>query len=73
MGGRPPRKPEILWPFLESHRGQLFCTSCLAKALGVTGRLDRAVLGAEGRGAQRQYGSCSACGKTRLLCGLSSR
>ena len=60
-----------LWEFLTSHRGQMFCTQCIATALFATKRIDRAVLGAEGRGARRQYGTCSSCGKERLLCGLT--
>jgi hypothetical protein len=60
-----------LWRFLEDHRGQMFCTQCIAKALFATRRIDRAVLGAEGRGARRHYGTCAACGKERLLCGLA--
>jgi len=62
---------EALWRFLESHRGEMFCTRCIASALGARGRLDRAILGAEGRGAQRRHGACSRCGKDRLLCGLT--
>ena len=61
---------EALWVFLTSHRGQMFCTQCIATALFATKRIDRAVLGAEGRGARRQYGTCASCGKERLLCGL---
>ena len=61
---------EALWVFLTSHRGKMYCTQCIATALFATKRIDRAVLGAEGRGARRQYGTCAACGKERLLCGL---
>jgi hypothetical protein len=61
---------EALWEFLTNRRGKMFCTQCIAKALFATKRVDRAVLGAEGRGARRQYGTCAACGKERLLCGL---
>ena len=61
---------EALWEFLTSHRGQMFCTQCIATALFATKRIDRAVLGAEGRGARRRYGTCASCGKERLLCGL---
>jgi len=61
-----------LWKFLEAHRGQMYCTQCIATALFATKRIDRAVLGAEGRGARRQYGTCTSCGKERLLCGLTS-
>lgn len=73
----PPRQApltqnEALWQFLESHRGQMFCTQCIATALFATKRIDRAVLGAEGRGARRRYGTCASCGKERLLCGLTS-
>ena len=62
---------EALWEFLTSHRGQMFCTQCVATALFATKRIDRAVIGAEGRGARRQYGTCASCGKERLLCGLT--
>jgi hypothetical protein len=68
----PPSIREALWRFLESHRGQMFCAQCLATAVAATQRLDRALLGAEGRGARRRHGRCSACGKDRLLCGLAS-
>ena len=79
-GGPAPPQPHraalsqngALWQFLESHRGQMFCTQCIATALFATKRIDRAVLGAEGRGARRQYGTCTSCGKERLLCGLTS-
>jgi hypothetical protein len=63
---------ETLWRFLESHRGRMFCTPCIANALFATKRIDRAVIGAEGRGARRQYGTCASCGKERLLCGLAT-
>lgn len=62
---------EAIWEFLESHRGKMFCTHCIATALSATRRIDRAVLGAEGRGALRRYGVCAECGKERLLCGLA--
>jgi len=77
-GTRSPARPaavtqsEALWEFLTSHRGKMFCTQCIATALFATKRIDRAVLGAEGRGARRQYGTCASCGKERLLCGLTS-
>jgi hypothetical protein len=61
---------EALWRFLTSHRGEMFCTQCIANALFATKRIDRAVIGAEGRGARRQYGVCASCRKERLLCGL---
>jgi hypothetical protein len=75
-GTRAPARPaaqtqnEALWEFLTSRRGQMFCTQCIATALFATKRIDRAVLGAEGRGARRRYGTCASCGKERLLCGL---
>jgi hypothetical protein len=62
---------EAIWEFLDSHWGEMFCTQCLARALGATGRIDRAVIGAEGRGALRRYGTCSVCGRDRLVCGLA--
>jgi hypothetical protein len=62
---------EAVWQFLESRRGEMFCTQCIAGALFATKRIDRVILGAEGRGARRQYGPCAACGKERLLCGLT--
>jgi hypothetical protein len=74
---RSPARPatstqsEALWEFLTNRRGKMFCTQCIAKALFATKRVDRAVLGAEGRGARRQYGTCASCGKERLLCGLT--
>jgi len=74
----PPRlrpalvtQSEALWKFLESRRGEMFCTQCISNALMATKRIDRAILSAEGRGARRQYGSCVICGKERLLCGLT--
>jgi hypothetical protein len=73
---RSPARPgtttqsEALWEFLTNRGGKMFCTQCIAKALFATKRVDRAVLGAEGRGARRQYGTCASCGKERLLCGL---
>jgi hypothetical protein len=65
-------KNAALWQFLERHRGQMYCTQCIAVAMLTTKRIDRAVIGAEGRGARRQYGTCMSCGKERLLCGLPS-
>jgi hypothetical protein len=59
-----------LWSFLAAHRGQMFCTQCIAKSLSASKRIDRAVIGAEGRGARRHYGTCASCGRERLLCGL---
>jgi len=59
-----------VWRYLEEHRGQMFCTQCLGRALGMTRRLDRAVITAEGRGARRRYSACQICRKDRLVCGL---
>jgi hypothetical protein len=59
-----------LWEYLTEHRGEMYCTACLAASLGATSRLDRAVFAAEGRGARRLYGRCPSCDKERLLCGL---
>ena len=67
---RPTDTTEALWHFLKSHRGQLFCWSCLAVALGVAGRLDRVLLTADAPGVRRQHGPCSRCGTARSLCGL---
>ena len=69
---QPVAQQDGLWQFLEQHRGQMFCTRCLAAALGATRRIDRVVIAAEGRGALRRHRKCSACGKDRLVCGLSS-
>lgn len=71
----PPRitRPALdaeLWNILAARRGQMLCTACLAKALGALGRIDRALMAAEGRGALRRHGRCVECGKDRLLCGL---
>ena len=63
---------EMIWRFLEGHRGQMFCTQCLSNAVMAVKRIDRAILRVEGRGARRQYGRCASCGKERLLCGLMS-
>ena len=74
----PPAHPslttlsEALWSFLEGHRGRMYCTQCIANSLFATKRIDRAILGAEGRGARRHYGTCASCSKERLLCGLTS-
>src|SRR5262249_11454080 len=70
-GAAAIQTPEAaLWQFLSLHRGQAFCAACLAAALGVTGRIDRAIMGAEGRGARRHHGPCGSCGKDRLTTGL---
>lgn len=66
----PVPREQALWRFLDQHRGKLFCSSCIAEALGTSRRIDRALIAAEGRGARRQHGPCSECGKSRLLCGL---
>ena len=56
-GTRSPARPatttqgEALWEFLTSRRGRMFCTQCIGTALFATKRIDRAVLGAEGRDA----------------------
>jgi hypothetical protein len=60
----------VVWRYLEAHRGQMFCTQCVARALGMVRRIDRAIIAAEGRGARRRYGACQACLKERLVCGL---
>jgi hypothetical protein len=60
-----------LWRFLESRRGEMFCSRCLAVALSATKRIDRAIFWAEGRGARRLHGPCASCGRDRLLCGLT--
>jgi hypothetical protein len=41
---------EALWRFLDSHRGKMFCTRCIAVALVTDNRIDRIVIAAEGRG-----------------------
>jgi hypothetical protein len=70
-GASPARSgTDRLWRYLAGIRGQMLCTRCLSLALGAVGRIDRAVMGVEGRGATRQYAPCSACGKERLVCGL---
>jgi hypothetical protein len=61
---------EAVWVYLESRRGESFCSVCLAGALDTTRRIDRALMGVEGRGAWRHYAPCSMCGKDRLLTGL---
>ncbi|MGH7343006.1 MAG: hypothetical protein ACREKH_21180 [Candidatus Rokuibacteriota bacterium] len=71
-GRQPAAQLHGLWRYLEAHRGQLFCSACLKKALAVVGRIDRAVIAAEGRGATRRYGPCSICRLDRLLCGLAA-
>jgi len=58
-----------LWSFLVDHRGAMFCSRCLATAIGATSRIDRALMDAEGRGGRRRYGRCSVCGRERLVCG----
>jgi hypothetical protein len=60
-----------LWHFLERPRGEMFCAACLHMAIKATGRLDLALIAAEGRGARRVYGDCPMCGRPRLLCGLA--
>jgi hypothetical protein len=60
-----------VWRFLESRRGDMFCSQCIAGALRATKRIDRAIFSAEGRGARRLHGPCTACGRERLLCGLA--
>ena len=62
-----------LWRFLSDHRGQKFCTACLAEGIGASGRIDRVLIAAEGRGARRVYGDCAICGRSRLLSGLQIR
>ena len=69
---RPVDSPEALWRFLEQRRGSMFCTPCLSTALESHGRLDRAVMAAEGRGARRVYGVCAMCGRSRLVCGMTA-
>jgi hypothetical protein len=32
---------EAIWQFLEMHRGEMFCTQCIATALLATKRIDR--------------------------------
>jgi hypothetical protein len=66
----PSPRDHALWEYLERHHGEMFCTGCLAHALGMTKRIDRSVIVAEGRGARRYHGPCATCGKPRLLCGL---
>jgi hypothetical protein len=68
----PMTHNQAIWRFLESRRGEMFCTRCIANALLATRRIDRAILGAEGRGARRVHGPCAGCGRGRLLCGLVS-
>jgi hypothetical protein len=67
----PTSVTPALWRFLIEHRGEMFCALCLATALGTARRLGRVLFMAEGRGARRQHGKCSRCGKDRLLCGLA--
>jgi hypothetical protein len=61
---------DAIWFYLESRRGEAFCSVCLANVLGISRRLDRTLIAVEGRGAWRHYGPCPTCGKDRLLTGL---
>jgi hypothetical protein len=61
---------DAIWLYLESRRGEAFCSVCLANALGISRRFDRALMAVEGRGAWRRFGPCPTCGKDRLLTGL---
>jgi hypothetical protein len=47
---------DAIWRFLESRRGEMFCTRCIIVALALVNRIDRDLLKAEGRGARRSYG-----------------
>jgi hypothetical protein len=67
-----PDLTQAVWRFLSEHRGQMFCSQCLAAAIGTTRRLDRALTVAEGRWARRHHGRCSRCSKDRLICGLAA-
>jgi hypothetical protein len=62
---------ELVWRFLRSQRGQMFCAQCIGKAVLALKRIDSALMRAEARGAIRLYGRCVTCGRDRLLCGLA--
>jgi len=54
--------------FLAEHRGETFCSGCLAlKLRGAPEIPSSALFEAEGRGARRAYGVCSVCGNERLV------
>ncbi len=54
--------------FLAEHRGETFCSQCLAMKLKGTHALtSSALFEAEGRGARRAYDVCSVCGNERLV------
>jgi hypothetical protein len=74
LAGNTKRRPflaDAILALLENQRGQMFCASCLASVLGLTQRIDRALMSVEGRGARRRHERCSMCGRNRLVCGLA--
>jgi hypothetical protein len=61
----------IILRFLREHPGELFCVRCLAQKLtGGTEITSTAIFEAEGLGARRTYGRCSACAQQRLVAGV---
>ena len=65
------RLADTVLGFLREHRGETFCTGCLALKLRGTPEIPSSALyEVEGRGARRMYGTCSVCQHERLVASL---
>jgi hypothetical protein len=67
---RPPQIRAAVLAFLADHRGDVFCSWCVAVAIKAS-RVDMTLREAEGYGAPRRHGECSRCGKLGLVSGLT--
>ena len=58
--------------FLAEHRGETFCSGCLAlKLRGTLEIASSALFEVEGRGVRRVYDICSVCRRPRLVATLA--
>ena len=56
--------------FLGEHRGETFCSGCLALKLRGTHATSSAIFEVEGRGVRRVHDICSVCRRQRLVASL---
>lgn len=61
---------EAVLAFLAEHRGDAYCTDCVAHALAIKNP-DAGLRAAEGHGAWRRHGYCTWCGRARLVSRLA--
>jgi len=71
-GQKWPETTAQILRFLHENAGMAFCTRCISERVFDGRNIDVAMRHAEARGMKRHHGQCSACGKPRLVAGVSA-